>query len=153
MRDDRCQGLHGLREALAEVEAAGFGEAAAETRRRCFSAYTTSSEWLGEVGCALADLLRARGTRKAEVLSQRSCEGMAKVSRPMKTSVIFGSVLMTFGGGIWSLPALKLTKERKRDYRLPTHRGSIGCAVAGREQATSVPGRASTEHGAAPQWA
>jgi hypothetical protein len=52
---------HTLREALAEVEAAGFVEAATEARRRCFSAYTTSSEWLGEVGCAVADLLRIHG--------------------------------------------------------------------------------------------
>jgi hypothetical protein len=50
---------HTLREALAEVEAAGFAGAAAETRRRCFSAYATSSEWLGEV--AVADLSRAHG--------------------------------------------------------------------------------------------
>jgi hypothetical protein len=50
-----------LREALAEVEAAGLVEAAAEARWRCFSSYATSSEWLGEVGSAVSALLRAHG--------------------------------------------------------------------------------------------
>lgn len=47
-----------LREALAEIKAAGLVEAAAEAEGRCFAAYTTSSEWLGEVGEALSNLLR-----------------------------------------------------------------------------------------------
>ncbi len=53
---------HSLHEALAEVEAAGFVGAAEEARRPCFAAYTTSSEWLGEVGCAVTELLRVHGS-------------------------------------------------------------------------------------------
>lgn len=48
-----------LKEALAEIEAAGLTTAAAEARERCFASATTSSEWLGEVGSAIADLLHA----------------------------------------------------------------------------------------------
>ena len=47
-----------LKQALAEVEAAGHGQAAEEARSRCFAAYTSSSEWLGEVGEAVSALLR-----------------------------------------------------------------------------------------------
>lgn len=50
-----------LREALSEIEATGLIAAASETRDRCFSSYTTSSEWLGEVGNAITELLHAYG--------------------------------------------------------------------------------------------
>ena len=50
-----------LREALAEVEAAGFAAPAAAVRDRCFSGYTSSSEWLGEVGVSVTGLLAAYG--------------------------------------------------------------------------------------------
>ncbi len=71
-----------LREALAEVEAAGFGGAAAETRSRCFAAYTTSSEWLGEVGSAVTELLRVHGSSLSTATQEklRSClDEVAKV--------------------------------------------------------------------------
>jgi hypothetical protein len=50
-----------LLKALAEVEAAGFAALAGAARGRCLAAYTTSSEWLGEVGASLTELLRACG--------------------------------------------------------------------------------------------
>lgn len=49
---DELQGL------ADEIEAAGLPAAAAAIRRRCLEpAFTTSSEWLGEIGGALAELL------------------------------------------------------------------------------------------------
>lgn len=50
-----------LREALSEIEAAGFVALAEAARGRCFSAYTTSSEWLGEVGVSVTELLATCG--------------------------------------------------------------------------------------------
>ncbi|MGQ0522399.1 MAG: hypothetical protein ACT4P8_01920 [Betaproteobacteria bacterium] len=47
-----------LKEALAEVAAAGHTKAAEEAQSRCFAACTTSSEWLGEVGNAVSSLLQ-----------------------------------------------------------------------------------------------
>jgi hypothetical protein len=51
-----------LREAISEIEATGFVAPAEAARERCFSAYTTSSEWLGEVGLCVTDLLSTCGT-------------------------------------------------------------------------------------------
>ena len=51
-----------LREALSEIEATGLVAQAEDARERCFSAYTTSSEWLGEVGVCVTDLLSTCGT-------------------------------------------------------------------------------------------
>lgn len=51
-----------LREAVQEARAAGLTEAASELEARVFAAYTTSSEWLGEVGTAIHEFLqRERG--------------------------------------------------------------------------------------------
>ena len=46
-----------LREAIAEVRAAGLDSLADSLESRCFSAYTTSSELLGETGQAIAEFL------------------------------------------------------------------------------------------------
>jgi hypothetical protein len=51
-----------LKEALAEIEASGLISAAAQARERCFTSFTTSSEWLGEVGGAITELLHAHGS-------------------------------------------------------------------------------------------
>ena len=51
-----------LREALSEHEAAGFVEPVGAARDICFSAYTSSSEWLGAVGVALDELLNLCGS-------------------------------------------------------------------------------------------
>lgn len=51
-----------LREALTEIEAAGFVTPAETAREKCFSAYTTSSEWLGEVGASVTELLTTCGS-------------------------------------------------------------------------------------------
>lgn len=50
-----------LREALSEIEAAGFVASAEAARGKCFSVYTTSSEWLGEVGVSVTELLATHG--------------------------------------------------------------------------------------------
>ena len=50
-----------LREALSEIEAAGFVAPAEVARSRCFAAYTSSSEWLGEVGASITELLATCG--------------------------------------------------------------------------------------------
>lgn len=50
-----------LREALSEIEAAGFVAPVETARGKCFSAYTTSSEWLGEVGVSVTELLALCG--------------------------------------------------------------------------------------------
>ncbi|HEX7157410.1 MAG TPA: hypothetical protein VF214_00240 [Edaphobacter sp.] len=42
-----------LRRLISELQAEGLGSAAQDLQARCFAAYTTSSEWLGEVGAAL----------------------------------------------------------------------------------------------------
>ncbi len=52
----------GLREAIRSARAAGLGDAADELQTRCFAAYTTSSEWLGETGLAIVEFIsRTRG--------------------------------------------------------------------------------------------
>ena len=50
-----------LSEAMAEIRAAGPSEAATAAYDRCFGAYSTSSEWLGEVGEAVTALLSEHG--------------------------------------------------------------------------------------------
>jgi hypothetical protein len=47
-----------LKQALAEVKAAGHVRAAEDATSLCFAAYTTSSEWLGAVGETVSALLR-----------------------------------------------------------------------------------------------
>jgi len=42
-----------LRRLISELKAGGLDSAAHDLEARCFAAYTTSSEWLGEVGLAL----------------------------------------------------------------------------------------------------
>lgn len=60
-----------LKEALAEVKAAVHAQAAEEATSRCFAAYTTSSEWLGEVGEALSALLRDHHASLPETTPQK----------------------------------------------------------------------------------
>jgi hypothetical protein len=51
-----------LKKALAEIEASGLISAAAQAYERCFASFTTSSEWLGEVGRAITELRHAHGS-------------------------------------------------------------------------------------------
>ena len=51
-----------LKAAIVEARAAGLDSAAAQLEGRCFAVYTTSSEWLGEVGLAIAEFRRNAGT-------------------------------------------------------------------------------------------
>jgi hypothetical protein len=50
-----------LRQVLADIEQAGLGQVAEAVRSRCFAAYSTSSEYLGEVGAALTEILASHG--------------------------------------------------------------------------------------------
>jgi hypothetical protein len=50
-----------LRKALSEIEAAGFAARGEVARSRCFAAYTSSSEWLGEVGESITEVLATCG--------------------------------------------------------------------------------------------
>ena len=54
-----------LREIVAGLRAIGLADDASEFERRCFAAYTTGSEWLGEVGLAIKQL---RASTEAETL-------------------------------------------------------------------------------------
>jgi len=51
-----------LRKAISEVRSLGFIEAADSLERSIFSAYTTSSEWLGESGQAITSFLNAHNS-------------------------------------------------------------------------------------------
>ena len=50
-----------LKRIISELHSAGLDSAAHELEAHCFAAYTTSSEWLGEVGTALE---RFRGANR-----------------------------------------------------------------------------------------
>lgn len=52
-----------LRQAIQLAREAGLRESATELERRAFSAYTTSSEWLGEVGEAILQFRGREGDR------------------------------------------------------------------------------------------
>ena len=55
-----------LHDIVAGLRAIGLAEEASEFERRCFAAYTTGSEWLGEVGLAIRQL---RASARAETLA------------------------------------------------------------------------------------
>jgi hypothetical protein len=52
-----------LRQAIALARVAGLTESATELEKRAFAAYTTSSEWLGEVGEAILEFRSREGRR------------------------------------------------------------------------------------------
>jgi len=52
-----------LRQAIALAREAGLTESATELEKRAFAAYTTSSEWLGEVGEAILEFRSREGKR------------------------------------------------------------------------------------------
>ena len=63
-----------LRQAIKLAREAGLTESAAELEERAFAAYTTSSEWLGEVGEAILQFRAREGkgvpTEVAKLLDQ-----------------------------------------------------------------------------------
>jgi hypothetical protein len=63
-----------LRQAIKLAREAGLTESATELEERAFAAYTTSSEWLGEVGEAILQFRAREGKRVptdvAELLDQ-----------------------------------------------------------------------------------
>jgi hypothetical protein len=52
-----------LRQAIKLAREAGLTESATELEARAFAAYTTSSEWLGEVGEAILQFRAREGKR------------------------------------------------------------------------------------------
>ena len=52
-----------LRQALTLAREAGLTESATELEERAFAAYSTSSEWLGEVGEAILEFRSREGKR------------------------------------------------------------------------------------------
>jgi hypothetical protein len=60
-----------LSEAMAEIRAVGLSEEATAAYEKCFAAYSTSSEWLGEVGEALTALLREHGDSLPETTQEK----------------------------------------------------------------------------------
>lgn len=71
-----------LEAALAELTAAGWAEAAAACRRRCLDgAYTSSSEWLGETGAAIDELLLAVGLRMPAATRSRLLAMLSRIGR------------------------------------------------------------------------
>lgn len=57
-----------LREAIEEAKATGLSAAAIELESRAFAAYSTSSEWFGETGAAIAAFQqRAKGHVSASI--------------------------------------------------------------------------------------
>lgn len=70
-----------LRKALAEIKAAGLVEQAVEAEGMCFTAYATSSEYLGGVGEALSTLLRAHGSTMPEPTKAKLRYCLAEVAK------------------------------------------------------------------------
>jgi hypothetical protein len=60
-----------LSEAMAEIRDAGLSEEARVAYEKCFAAYSTSSEWLGEVGEAVTALLRDHGASLPEATKDK----------------------------------------------------------------------------------
>lgn len=52
-----------LRQAVRLAREAGLNESATELEKRAFAVYTTSSEWLGEVGEAILEFRSREGKR------------------------------------------------------------------------------------------
>ncbi len=73
-----------LHEAIQRARAAGLSEAADELEARTSAAFTTSSEYLGEVGLAIRRFLaRERGRVPAEVVRQlRDCLAAVRKAWP-----------------------------------------------------------------------
>lgn len=71
-----------LESALAELTAAGWAEAAAACRKRCLEcAFTTSTEWLGEAGAAVDDLLQVVGPRMPAATRSRLLAVLSRIGR------------------------------------------------------------------------
>jgi hypothetical protein len=70
-----------LREALQLARSAGLDEAADELEGRCFAAYTTSSEWLGEVGLAVVHFLSRERGQVPVTLERRLYDCLTEVQK------------------------------------------------------------------------
>jgi len=70
-----------LRRAIMLAREAGLVESAGELEARAFAAYTTSSEWLGEVGVAIRRLLSRERARVPAEAAELLNECLAEVGK------------------------------------------------------------------------
>ncbi len=70
-----------LRAAVEESRQAGLVAAADELEGRVLSAYTTGSEWLGEVGEAIRMFLRSNGDAVPDGVRTKLIECLAEVGK------------------------------------------------------------------------
>jgi hypothetical protein len=70
-----------LERAIALAREAGLEDAAAELERRAFAPYTTSSEFIGEVGLAIRRFLSREGARLPPEAMELLCECLRDVGQ------------------------------------------------------------------------
>ena len=70
-----------LKRIISELHSAGLDSAARELEVQCFAAYTSSSEWLGEVGAALDRFRRVNRGRYSADLDPLIDECLREVSK------------------------------------------------------------------------
>ena len=70
-----------LKRAIELAREAGLEDSAAELEGRAFAAYTTSSEWLGEVGDAIHRFRARHGTRIPREAAALFDECLAEVAK------------------------------------------------------------------------
>jgi hypothetical protein len=70
-----------LRQAIELAREAGLAESAAELEKRAFAAYTTSSEWLGEVGEAILQFRVREGKRVPADVAQLLDQCLTEVGK------------------------------------------------------------------------
>jgi len=70
-----------LRQAIELAREAGLAESAAELEKRAFAAYTTSSEWLGEVGEAILQFRAREGKRVPADVAQLLDQCLTEVGK------------------------------------------------------------------------
>ena len=70
-----------LRAAIAEARAAGLEPSASSLETRAFSAYTTSSELLGETGDAILEFLRTAGDAVPPPVAEKLKRCMAEIRK------------------------------------------------------------------------
>jgi hypothetical protein len=80
-----------LRKAIALAREAGLTQSAGELEARAFAAYTTSSEWLGEVGEAILQFRGREGGKVPAEVSALLDECLTEV----------GKVWPKYGPGLW----------------------------------------------------
>jgi hypothetical protein len=70
-----------LRRAIGEARNVGRGDSAAVLEERCFAAYPTSSEWLGEIGLAIREFQNERHQPTSPVLERELTACLSEVRK------------------------------------------------------------------------